>query len=83
MGVLDPPVVEREVGALLLAVLADHRAGAGVPERMTVEHPRGDVVDHFDTGDAVLVLRRRARRRGRALGEVGIGVDDEGAVVQH
>ena len=42
------PVVEREVGALLQAVPADHRAGAGAAERVAVEHPRGDVVDHLD-----------------------------------
>ena len=60
--VLDRPVVEREVGALLLTVPADHRAGAGTTERVAVEHPRGDVVDRLDVRDAVLVLRpARAR----------------------
>ena len=60
--VLDRPVVEREVGALLLTVPADHRAGAGAAERVAVEHPRGDAVDRLDVGDAVLVLRRARAR---------------------
>ena len=84
VDVVDRPLVEPDVGALLLPVTADDRGRGGLPEHVSVEHPRRNALDLLHAGHTVDELGRcDPGEEVVRLGEVGVGVDDEGAVVQH
>ena len=59
-------------------------AGGGLPEHVPVEHPRRNALDLLHAGHAVHELGRcDPGEEVVRLGEVRVGVDDEGVVVQH
>ena len=59
VDLVDRPLVERDVGALLRAVAVDDAAGAVAARAVAVEHPRRLAVDLLHAGHPVLVLGRR------------------------
>ena len=84
VDVVDRPLVEPDVGALLLPVAADDRGRGRLPEHVSVEHPRRDALDLLHAGHAVLELGRcDPGEEVGWLGPVRVGVDDERVVVQH
>ena len=84
VDVVDRPLVEPDVGALLLPVAADDRGRGRLPEHVAVEHPRRDAFDLLHAGHAVHELGRcDPGEEVVRLRPVRVGVDDEGVVVQH
>ena len=61
---------------MLLAVVVDRAAGAGLAEGLAVDHPHRHPVDLLDVGDPLLVaLRGALGEQVVPLGHVRIGVD--------
>ncbi len=84
MDLVDRPVVERQVGALLLSVTPDDTGRGGLPEHVPVEYPHGLAVDVLDAWHTVPVLDRRdAREEVVGLRPVRVGIDDQRVVVEH
>ena len=84
VDVVDRPLVEPDVGALLLAVAADDRGRGGLAEDVAVEHPGGDAFDLLHPRHAVLDLGRRdPGEEVVRFRPVRVGVDDQRSVVQH
>ncbi len=78
MDVLDPPLVQPELGRYLLAVTADDRRRRGHAHGVAVKHPMRDAVDLFHPGNPIPELGRRPLRK-EIVGfrPVAVGVDYE------
>jgi hypothetical protein len=81
---VERPLVQRAVRALLVTVSSDHARGAVPVQRVPVEHPDRLAVDLLDARHPVSVLRGRSRREkvGR-LRPMRVGVDHKHLIVQH
>ena len=78
MDVLDPPLVQAELGRHLLAVAAHHSGPYGHAHGMAVEHPMRHAVDLLHPGHPVPeVSGSTLREEIVGLRPVAVGVDDE------
>ena len=78
VDLVDRPLEERVIRALLRAVARDDTAGAEAAHRLAVEHPRALSVDQLHVGNAIAVLGRGAA--GEQIGGLGpmrVRIDDQ------